>query len=163
MVGHPELIEQQVGQSIRGMKTIPIVLNAMPFCLPNQRRGVYVSDSAALGKLFEGYFSIKQQLTRPEKDLTVEHIIYKFWKEESPLPEDLVRNLAAPIHLRSEWAQWYLKPMEIKLSESMVIKLDALRREEPSFEGALSAMGNDDQKIELIKATMDALWKSQSP
>jgi hypothetical protein len=53
--------------------------------------------------------------------------------------------------------------MEIKLSESMVIKLDALRREEPSFEGALSAMGNDDQKIELIKATMDALWKSQSP
>jgi hypothetical protein len=159
---HPELIEQHLGQSLSGLIAIPIVLNAMPFSLPDQRRGVYVYDYAALGKFCDGYLSVGQQLTVDGRQKRVEHIIYKFWERDSPAPGDLVRAMAEPIQLKSEMAQWHLQPMQLRVSEAFAIRFEALRRDEPSFEGLLKALGNDDRRIELIRATMAGLWDAQS-
>jgi hypothetical protein len=159
---YPGQIEEQLGVSVKGMKVVPIVLNAMPFSLPRQLKGVYVADYPALAKFFDGYITIGQQLSRGEQKVRVEHITYKFWNNESPTAEDLLRNLAAPIHLRSEWAQWYLMPMTLPLSKKLTIELEVLRRVEPSFESFLAALGNNENKIKLMRTTMNDFWKSQS-
>lgn len=149
---------------------VPVVLNAMPFSMDQQRDGVYLFDYSALSRFFSGKISVNQPIKSGERWVRVEHVVKKLWQSTSPKPTDLISQMSMPIQLAAEFPRWRQENLVIGLSEKTSMVIPVLQKDASSSKDLLKAIGVSGEITERmlqlgdeIHHKLTVLGKSETP
>jgi len=140
-------------------KIIPVVLNAMPFSMDSQRRGVFLYDYSALSRFFGGSVSVTQPITVRNRLIQIEHEVKRLWAGTSPEPSDLIAQLTNPIQLDAELPRWYTESTVIGINDRVVMQIPTLRQRDTSHEDMLKALKVDEGVTHRFERISDELHK----
>lgn len=126
-----------------GKTIIPVVLNAMPFSMNRQRKGVYIYDYSALSRFFGGRITASQPIYVDGELIQVEHSLRSLWSGQTPQPEDLIAQMTSPIQLEAEMARWYKDYVTLGLTDRIAMRIPVLRKKESTSDEMLEALKVD--------------------
>lgn len=145
---------------------VPIILNAMPFSVDEQRNGVYLYDYSALNRFFDGKISVNQTIKTDEGWIRVEHVVKKLWEGPSPRPTDLISQMTMPVQLAGEFPRWRKQSLVVGLSDNASMVVPILNKEAASTKDLFQAIGvNDgvaDRMLELASEIHSELVGSKT-
>lgn len=124
------IVEKAIGSDAEWSNLVPIVLNGMPFSLPDMVYGVYYADYASLVRFFESgkLLPLMRESSRTpdfsDCDLPVD-----LWDGTEAVLSDLIRMLEVNPHFQRIAAQWKAQPSKVEISARHFFCTNVLRRE----------------------------------
>lgn len=160
---NPEIVRGHLGNDVSWSKTVPCVINAMPWAA-GKLAEVYFYDSSALTKFFdEGFVAVVMPIKLRDNVIVQRRHKISMWDEEKPTAEDFLRQLEYPIQVRSLEDEWEVDAPLAMFSEKLGFVSPFLRRKEPNIERSMKAFGMKDHEIaELLKDFEDMHKEAQS-
>jgi hypothetical protein len=124
---------------------VPIILNAMPFSMDEQRNGVYLYDYSALNRFFDGKISVNQAIKTDEGWIRVEHVVKRLWEGPNPRPTDFISQMTMPVQLGAEFPRWHEQGLVVALSDDVSMVVPILQKEATSSKEFLQAIRVSDE------------------
>jgi len=160
---NPEIVRGHLGGDVSWSKTVPCVINAMPWAA-GKLAEVYFYDSSALTKFFdEGFIAVVTPIKLRDNVIVQRRHKISMWDEEKPTAKDFLRQLEDPIQVRSLEDEWEVDAPLAMFSEKLGFVSPFLRRKTPNIERSLKAFGMNDHEIaELLKDFAEMHIEAQS-
>jgi hypothetical protein len=122
---YPDIIATHFPEAV-GKKVVHCVVNSLPFAMFGCQDDIYFTDESSFTRFFL-QSEIGGRRIRPGDsslgDIDQNEIIASLWKETTPTPEDLLRQLETPIQLVMAIAHSELSPVVISLDEKKRLAL----------------------------------------
>jgi hypothetical protein len=139
---------------------IPVVLNALPFSMNSQLRGVFLYDFSALNRFFAGKVSVNQPIYSNRKWIHVEHLIKSLWAGTAPEPEDLIAQMKSPIQLEAELPRWYTDYVTLGITNQTAMRIPVLKKKDTSSADMLETLGVDDHVAGFLNQISSGLHQA---
>ncbi|MCW1834142.1 hypothetical protein OLZ33_19360 [Pantoea ananatis] len=98
---HPEVFKEHFGKDINNFELIPVIMNNLPFSLPGQFEGVYITDSSSFGRLLASRFLNTAIIQNQNGNITMSNKtpFAAMWEGESLTSTDIINHFNNPRQL----------------------------------------------------------------
>lgn len=140
---YPDILREGLGIDPTDKKIVPCVLNALPYSRPGEEDGVYFTDASSLKRFFgDRYFYLKASHT-VEENLRILHrmAMHTLWSGESPIPEDLLRQIEDPFQIKLMLAHTDIVARPFPIAEGHLVVVEDFVRTEMTMESYAGLVG----------------------
>jgi hypothetical protein len=158
------IIKSHFGPNAEWDEVHPIVLNAIPFSLPDKINGAFFYDASALQRFFkEGRLGIIQESKGSDGQTVFTKVpLQKLWAGDSPTANDLIEQLQNPAQLTSLKKRANVDWIKIGISNDFVLVTPALRLTAVGFDDVLSSLGVASENATALKEELAKIADSVS-
>jgi hypothetical protein len=132
LVGHPDILRKQFGENASWKHAHAIVLNALPFSMPQSPKGIYFYDSSALHRFMEeGTFDVIESRLVPGGAAIKSSTARNLWSGSRPSPEDLLSEMKEPTQIRLQKDQYFISREMARISRGKAVRIVGVRSNAP--------------------------------
>lgn len=156
------IIQRHFGAGAEWDEVYPIVLNAIPFSLPERIKGAFFYDASALDRFFkEGRLGIIQESTGAEAQRIYTKVpLQELWAGESPSAKDLIGQLQNPAQLTTLRKRASIDWIKIAISDDFVLVTPTLRLKGVTFDDTLTSLGVTAEEATALKQELEKIAES---
>lgn len=101
LTSHPEVFRENFGKDIIDYELIPVIMNNLPFSIPGEINGVYVSDSSSFGRLIRSRYINAGIISREDEfQITDKKPAFSMWESDALSASDIINHFNDPVQLK---------------------------------------------------------------
>lgn len=120
LIAYPEVFREHFGKDITGYELIPVIMNNLPFSIPGEVNGVYVTDSSAFGRFIRSRYINSGVLSHQDGfKMTDNKPAFSMWESDVLKSSDILNHFNNPVQLQDfiKYEKTGEYPLRINLSK----------------------------------------------
>jgi hypothetical protein len=121
LISYPEVFSEHFGKDINGYELIPVIMNNLPFSIPGEINGVYVTDSSAFGRFIRSRYINSSVLSHQGVfKMTDNKPVFSMWEGDILKASDILNHFNNPVQLQDFLKYQKTGEYELRINQSKV-------------------------------------------